>query len=141
MSPKPTPGWVLAHKSWKTRAYYTTYPQLHRLESVISWCCSWSKPLQHCSASFCFFQETDLVSESSLSLGLVWESSLKLFFLLWQRALVNLVSFRDFLKLKELPWRMEWYILGWNCYMTPRHYDQYILYLCIKLLFCIYIYN
>ena len=62
--PKPIPAWVTAYKIWKPEAHCTACRQLNCLESVLSRCLSWSKPLPGNSDSFSFFQTSGLVSGS-----------------------------------------------------------------------------
>ena len=64
-------GWQLTN--WST---LHTLQELNRLEMVLSWCLSWSKPLVGTSAGFCFFRELPW-SES-----LLWSFAAQLFFLL-----------------------------------------------------------
>jgi hypothetical protein len=84
-------GWHLTKLgTWNT---LHNLQQLNRLENGLCWCLSWSKLLPSSLACFCFCQ----VWESSLQLGsLPSEGKAQL---LWPTLRVNLISFRDFLKL------------------------------------------
>ena len=78
----------------------TAYRQLSRLENVPSRCLSWCKPLPDTWAGICFFQAVDLASESLLLSFLPSGRNSQLFMITMTGCgLVNLVSFRDFLKL------------------------------------------
>ena len=98
--PKPIPVGVGAHKTWKPRAHCTVCSQINSLDNVLSMQCICSKPLSDSLAGFCFFQAAGLVLESSLQPSSSESDSQHVGFLpLVGRSLVNLVSFRDFLKL------------------------------------------
>jgi hypothetical protein len=94
--------------------------ELSRLEGVLSRCLNWLKALPGCSAGFCFLQAAGPVSESSLQL---------LSFTLAGRGLVNLVSFRDFLKLflSLTSFPAGWHVSIWggNCCATA------VVYVCL----------
>lgn len=106
------------------------------LESVLFGCHSWSKPLPGSSAGFSIFQAAGL--ELSLQFFssqpcLAFSSGRGFLFLftLAGRGLVDLVSFREFLKqffsLKNFPagWNVlmtDCFELGGNCYPTSRYH-------------------
>jgi hypothetical protein len=52
--PRPTPAWLIAHKSWGHKAHCTSCRQLNSLESILS---KWLPPktLPGSMAGFCFF--------------------------------------------------------------------------------------
>lgn len=97
------PEWVTVHRSWKPGVHCTAYGQLNRLESALSkWL--WSNlTLPGSSPGFCFSKH--LASLKVFAAWLFWESSSKLALAQLREALsfywllVNLVGFRDFLKL------------------------------------------
>ena len=79
-------------QSWEPGVHCTACRQLHRLDKILSrWCLSWSDSLSSSSVAFCFLQAAGLASESLQLLLLT----------LIQRSL-NLVIFRDFLKLFQV---------------------------------------
>lgn len=84
-TPKPIPTWVTAHRRWKPRAYSTTHKQLKSFK--------------------CHFQATEFglcLSSYFQAVQLVWECFSAIpttYMYLGRRALMNLVSFRDFHKL------------------------------------------
>ena len=95
-SPKTTPAWGTAHKSWEPGVHCTIYRQLNRLESVLSKWLHCSEALPSSSGGLCFFQATWWVSNSPLQLGSFKRDPL--YQLLFTVRKVNLVSFRDFLE-------------------------------------------
>lgn len=88
ISPKPTPTWVTAHKSWEPGAHCTACRQLNRLRSVFSNWLSWSKSLQSRWSGLSLLCSLALSECDSLQP-----------FPQGGRGLVNLISFGDFLKL------------------------------------------
>lgn len=97
-------SWVLLalihQKSWEPRAQWTACWKVNTLESVLlNWHC-WSKPCPHIWACFCFLPGHWSALGVFFAAWLAWDW-LSAFIADW--GLVNLVSFRDFLKLFCLP--------------------------------------
>lgn len=95
VSPKPDPAWMCAHQCWKSGAHCTARRQPNRLGSVLSrWLCQ-SEPLSGSLASHGVIFPT----------WLVWEwlpADFTVYILRERQDLVNLVTFRNFLKLTGL---------------------------------------
>lgn len=115
---KPTPEWVTAHKSREPGAHFTACRQFSSLESFLSRCLSWSELLPGSSPSESIFYPAGLVSVYRL---VCLKMVSALFIAYWGG--VNLVCFRDFLKLfwvvyfwfKDPPRDMECFNPGGSC--------------------------
>lgn len=96
---KTIPAWVTAHKSWESGAHCPAYKKLSKLDGVLS---RLPKLLSGSLAVFCFLEAAGLDSISSLQFcpASVRDTYTQLLlFALEGQSLINLVSFRYFLKL------------------------------------------